>query len=118
MAPNVKPAPRNWNDVQIFLAASAMAFTLALWNVFAGPDRALAAEKPAEAALQPPTVDEPAAIEAATPPAIQQGKILLGGQAPQTEIFVTNVRGGDGGAASLPVSGGGGGGGGGGTGSS
>ena len=35
-----KPAPKNWNDVQLTIAAGSMALTLTLWNLFAGPDRA------------------------------------------------------------------------------
>ncbi len=115
MAPNTpnKPAPRNWNDIQMFLAALSMALTLGLWNLFAGPDRALAKENIQPTEVPPQPVSEQPTV--AAPTALPQVKIYLGGVAPQTQITVTNVRGGGGGGggASLP-----GGGGGGGTGSS
>jgi uncharacterized membrane protein YgcG len=126
MAPNSpnKPASRNWNDIQMLLAALAMALTLGLWNLFAGPDRALAKESAQPTELPPP---QPVAEQpTAAPTALPQVKIYLGGVAPQTQITITNVRkggGGGGGGGTLPGTGGGGGsggggGGGGGTGSS
>ncbi|MFZ5877833.1 MAG: hypothetical protein ACOY0R_00535, partial [Chloroflexota bacterium] len=95
MATN-KPASRNWSDIQMFLAAMAMALTLGLWNLFAGPDRVQAlARQNAETALQPPTAEAaPVTLAPAAPTPIPQGKIILGGQAPQTQIFVNNPVGG------------------------
>ena len=81
-----KPASRSWNDIQIALAATAMAATLGLWNVFAEPDLALATQKANEPAAPPPPTEVPAVAEA--PTALPQVKILLGGAAPQTTIVV------------------------------
>jgi hypothetical protein len=94
-----KPAYRNWNDIQMFLAAMAMALTLGLWNLFAGPDRVQAqARQNSETALQPPPAEaDPVTLAPAAPTPVPQGKILLGGQAPQTQIIVTNILGGGGG---------------------
>lgn len=120
MAPN-KPASRNWTDVQLFLATAALALTLGLWNLFAGPDRAVVKENTQSSELPPqPVTEQPVAV---APTPVGPVKILLGGAAPQTQITVTNVRGGGGGggsSVSIPGGGGGvgGGGGGGNTGSS
>ncbi len=109
-----KPAPRNWNDVQIAIATISMAFTLAFWNLFAGPDRASALKRAQEQATLPPPQPvqtlEPVVVQ---PTSFGNGVILFGGSAPQTEIIVQAGGGGGGGG-----SGGGGGGGGGGTGGS
>ena len=92
MAPNTpnKPASRNWNDIQMFLAALAMALTLGLWNLFAGPDRALAKEKAQPVSQPPQPISEQPTV--AAPTALPQVKIYLGGVAPQTQITVTNAR--------------------------
>ena len=113
-----KPAPRNWNDIQLVIATGSMALTLAFWNVFAGPDR-MAAEKRAQelAALPPaqpvqitaPVVEaQPTLQNVVSPDTTVQGNgpILLGGSAPKTQIIIQGGGGGgDGGAA---ASGGGG----------
>lgn len=79
-----KPAARNWNDVQLVLAALAMTLTLGLWNIFAGPDL-VEAKKAAE--KQPPM---PPAAEGSSPTAspitLPPIKMLLGGVAPQVQI--------------------------------
>lgn len=75
-----KPAPRNWNDVQMVLATMAMALTLGLWNLFAQPDRALAKEN-TETAVVPPLPPTEQPNLAPTP--LPQIKIMLGGAAPQ-----------------------------------
>jgi hypothetical protein len=109
-----KPAPRNWNDVQIAIATVSMVFTLAFWNLFAGPDREVAAKRAQEQASQPPP--QPANVTDPVQPAVQSttlqgnGPILLGGSAPQTNVVVQTGGGGGGGS--------GGGGGGGSTGTS
>lgn len=101
-----KPAPRNWNDIQVAIATISMALTLVFWNLFAGPDRVSALKRVQEQASLPPPepmqTAEPVVVQP-TPPG--DGKILFGGSAPQTQIIVQN-------------GGGGGGGGGGGTGGS
>ena len=81
-----KPASRNWNDIQIALAATAMAVTLGLWNVFAEPDLARAKEKANEPAAPPPPTEAPVIADA--PTILPQVKIMLGGVAPQTTVIV------------------------------
>jgi uncharacterized membrane protein YgcG len=114
MAPN-RPKTRTWYDVQMAIAAIAMSLTLALWNLFAGPDRAQAARKMAEEAqATPPPIPTEAPVVALTPAPMPIVKIIFGGSAPQqTSSSQTGSRKnrGDGG-------GGGGGGGGGSTGGS
>ena len=54
---NNKPAPKNWNDVQVAIATASMVTTLACWNMFAGPDRASALERAQEqATVDPATI--------------------------------------------------------------
>lgn len=79
-----KPATRNWNDVQITLAALAMAATLGLWNIFAEPDLA----KADASAQEPPAPPAEIPAAAATPTAIAPFKILLGGVAPETVVVI------------------------------
>ncbi|MBI5951765.1 MAG: hypothetical protein HY865_08915 [Chloroflexi bacterium] len=108
-----KPAPRNWNDVQLMIATGSMAFTLVFWNLFAGPDRETAIRRAQEQAALPPSqpVQETAPAVEPQPSTLQTtGPILLGGSAPQTQVIVKVNRGGGGGDG-----GGGGGGGGGGS---
>jgi hypothetical protein len=83
MAPN-KPKTRTWYDVQMAIAAVAMSLTLALWNLFAGPDRAQAARKMADEvqATLPPVPTE-APVVALTPAPMPIVKIIFGGSAPQ-----------------------------------
>ena len=104
-----KPAPKNWNDVQLTIAAGSMALTLTLWNLFAGPDRAEAVKRAQDLAALPPA--QPTEAVAPAPaievqPAIQQGNgpILLGGSAPQTQVVVTVGGGGGGGAPATSTS--------------
>ena len=102
-----RPAHRNWNDVQIAIATISMAFTLAFWNLFAGPDRESAAKRAQEqAALPPPQPIQTTAapvVEVQPQPTFQSptiqgnGPILLGGSAPQTQIIVRTGGGGGGG---------------------
>jgi hypothetical protein len=100
-----KPAPRNWNDVQIAIATGSMALMLVFWNLFAGPDRETALKRAQEQAALPP--QQP---EQTTAPAVQpnsqittlqgNGPILFGGKAPQTEIIIQSGGGGGGGGGS------------------
>lgn len=133
MASNNRPAPRNWNDIQVTIATVSMVLTLVFWNLFAGPDRASALKRAQEQAARDQAERDRIAQEQAAQTAQQQtapsvlgqptatpstGPILLGGNAPKTQIIIQggsgggNDNGGGGGA------GGGGGGGGGGTGGS
>ena len=104
-----KPAAKNWNDVQVAIATISMVLTLIFWNLFAGPDRAMALKRAQEQAARDQAEREriaqeqaaQAAAQAQAQPQIQQaapqvvaqptpmsGPILLGGSAPQTRIFV------------------------------
>ncbi len=116
-----KPNKRNWNEVQFFIATASMTLSLGLWNMFAGPDRAAARKLAEESATQAPPqninqVSPAAPTPTAFSPLPSQGitKIMLGGDAPQTQVIVQprRARGGNGGDES---GGGGGGGGGGGS---
>ena len=100
------PGSRNWNDVQMVLAAMAMTLTVGLWNVFAAPDAALAKESAQEPAAPPPT--EPTATIPTSPTALPPVKIMLGGVEPQTVIVQqaarrNNNNGGGGGGGGGPV---------------
>ena len=98
---NNKPAPKNWNDIQVAIATASMVTTLACWNMFAGPDRASALERAQEQA----TVD-PATIVNAVTATQQVGKVFFGGAEPQPVVDVLRPNSNSGGG-----SGGGGGGG-------
>lgn len=97
-----KPNSRNWNDIQIVIAAVSMALTLGLWNVFAGPDRETALQRTQIQPTQPiqPTQADPAST-IAQPTPLGDGVLLLGGSAPQTTVIV------QGGSANNNASGGG-----------
>ena len=93
MATN-KPKARTWYDVQMAIAAIAMSLTLALWNLFAGPDRAQAARKMAEEALvTPPPVPTEAPVAALTPAPMPIVKIIFGGSAPQQQTSPSQTTG-------------------------
>jgi hypothetical protein len=106
-----RPVPKKWIDIQVVIATISMASTLVFWNMFAGPDREAAAKRAQEQASvvppQPTATAEPIVVVQPTP--LGDGKILFGGNAPQTKIIVqtSNRKGGGGGGS---ASGGGGGG--------
>jgi hypothetical protein len=84
-----KPGARNWNDIQMVMAAISMAVTLAFWNMFAGPDRASAEQRAREQAAQPTMQPTQNTVIAPVPtPMDSGGVILLGGSAPQTTVIV------------------------------
>ena len=96
MAPKSR---RTWFDVQLAILTIAMAAVLGLWNLFAGPDREKALKEAAEGlANQAEPVAAPALQPVQAPavlvPALGE-KIVLGGTAPQTQVFIQ--RGGGGG---------------------
>lgn len=101
---NNKPAPKNWNDVQVAIATASMVTTLACWNMFAGPDRVSALERAQEQA----TVDPVSIVNAvtATP---EVGKVYFGGAEPQPEVVVLRPNYGNGGGGGGGDGGGGGG---------
>jgi hypothetical protein len=106
-----KPAPKKWNDIQVAIATISMASTLVFWNMFAGPDREAAAKRAQEQAVaippQPTATAEP--IVAVLPTPLGDGKILFGGNAPQTKIIVQTGSRNDGGGGGTSGGGGGGG---------
>jgi hypothetical protein len=91
-----KPTSNKWADLQLVIAAVSMTSVLALWNMFAGPDRAKAAEKAVvDQTAQIPSVT-PMPVVAPTMPPLGH-KILFGGQAPQPQVVVQQSRGAGGG---------------------
>jgi hypothetical protein len=106
------PKPkRSWFDIQLTLMAVSLASALGLWNLFAGPDRETALRKAVEAqasqpdpVLAPPTQEAPvsnASLAQAQVP-VPEGKILLGGVAPQTKVVVQAKRDRGGGGGGSP----------------
>jgi hypothetical protein len=93
-----KPGARSWNDVQIVIATISMAFTLGLWNLFAGPDRETAFKRAQTQPTQQPIEQSPAPIIAQpVPTPLGDGVLLLGGSAPQTTVIVRSGGGNGGG---------------------
>ncbi len=93
-----KPGSKSWNDIQMVIAAISMAVTLALWNLFAGPDRATAEQRAREQAAQNTNQSpQPAAAVTAPTPIPNGGVIFFGGSAPQTTIVHSGGGGGGGG---------------------
>jgi hypothetical protein len=79
-----KKAARNWNDIQMAITAVAMTLMLALWNLFAGPDREAAARKAAQEPQATPVPTE-TPLAALTPTPMPIVKIIFGnGAAPQS----------------------------------
>jgi len=88
-----RPAPRNWNDIQMVIATISMALTLAFWNLFAGPDRESAFKHAQEQAQIPPSqpiqqLQQSSMPILAQPTPLGNGVLLFGGNAPQTTIIV------------------------------
>jgi hypothetical protein len=103
-----KPVSRSWNDVQIVIATISMAFTLALWNLFAGPDRETALKRAQTQPTQQPIGQSPVPIiTQPVPTALGDGVLLLGGSAPQTTVIVRSGGGNGGGNNNANASGGG-----------
>lgn len=70
-----KPNPKNWNDIQMALAAISITATIGLWNTFATPAKIETAQNLAAPA---------AAISASPAPALPPNvKVYFGGSAPQ-----------------------------------
>jgi uncharacterized membrane protein YgcG len=84
MATN-KPKVRTWYDVQMAIAAIAMSLTLALWNLFAGPDREQAARKMVEGTqATPPLPPTETPVVSLSPTPMPIVKIIFGnGTTPQ-----------------------------------
>lgn len=62
-----KPNARNWNDVQTAIATAAIVTTLGMWNLFARPEKTVAAQaqepdgpSPTLPPAEPPVTPEPA----------------------------------------------------------
>ena len=77
-----KPNHRNWNDVQIAIATTAIVTTLGLWNLFATPAKTVTAQGVDEPVIPPPT-EPPVDIEP-TAGVMPQVKIMFTQIAPQT----------------------------------
>jgi len=61
-----KPNARNWNDVQTAIATTAIVTTLGMWNLFATPEKTVAAQtqepsepNPTFPPTEPPVTPEP-----------------------------------------------------------
>jgi len=74
-----KPNAHNWNDIQTAIAAAAIVTTIGLWNLFATPEKTVAAQPP-ESTLPPR--EPPLAVE--EPTSMPQVKIMFTQVAPQT----------------------------------
>jgi hypothetical protein len=74
---------KNWDEIKMFITAIAFTLTLLLWNMFSGQDPKKVVQQ--EATIIPPT---PAAVASnkAVPGNV---RILFGGAAPKTKIFVS-----------------------------
>ncbi|HKJ38073.1 MAG TPA: hypothetical protein VJ972_04810 [Anaerolineales bacterium] len=92
-----KSKPNKWADIQLTIAAIAITAVLALWNMFAGPDKEKAAEKAAEQAAQiPPVIVTQEPIVVSTMPPL--GSVtLFGGEAPKPQVIVVQNKGNGGG---------------------
>jgi hypothetical protein len=79
----IKSKTRTWYDVQMAIAAIAMSLILALWNLFANPDREQAARRAAEEAqpISPSAQTEPSVV-ALTPAPLPIVKIIFGNAVP------------------------------------
>jgi hypothetical protein len=77
---------RNWNDVQIAIATTAIVTTLGLWNLFAEPAKTVTAQAEEEPITVPPPTEPPLAV---VPTAMTQVKIMFTQTAPQTSTTVT-----------------------------
>lgn len=114
-----KPKTKSWLEIQTAIAAISMTATLGLWNMFAAPDQAKAAEaaKLAPTATPEPTPTEVVEEEVEPTPAsmsLVPVKIIFGGEAPQQQVVQVQASGAGETKAKKKKSGGGGGGGGGG----
>lgn len=61
---SAKPTKRNWNDVQMVIAATAIVTTLGMWNLFATPNKPVTVQvkEPTLPPTEPPAFPEPAAL--------------------------------------------------------
>jgi len=73
-----KPNAKNKDDLKVIITAIAFTLTLAFWNFFSA-----GAQKPVQT-----TNIQTANLEPSVPPT-NQVKILLGGPAPKTTIFIS-----------------------------
>jgi len=78
-----KPNLRNWNDVQIAIATTAIVTTLGLWNLFAIPAKTVTAQVMDEPITPPSPTEPPVGLEPTTM-AMPQVKIIFTQTAPQT----------------------------------
>lgn len=79
-----KPNAKNKDDIKVIITAIAFTLTLAFWNFFSA-----GAQKPVQTATVQTTTNVPMANLEPGIPQATQGKILLGGPAPKTTIYVS-----------------------------
>ena len=78
MAADNKSRSKSFTDIQMMITASAIALTLAFWNLFAGM-------------AGPQKTNQSAAVtNLPAQPASESVKIYLGGKAPATQVVVNN----------------------------
>lgn len=81
-----KPKSKNWNDVQMVIAAVAIALSLGFWNMFSAPAKQDLANQADPVTAPPPTeTPEPSPAPQVVPTLLPHVKIYLGGAAPQVQ---------------------------------
>jgi len=80
-----KPNSRNWNDVQIAIATTAIVTTLGLWNLFSTPATKIVTAQVDEPITPPPPTEPPVADE---PVVMPQVKIMFTQTVAQPAIVV------------------------------
>jgi cytochrome oxidase assembly protein ShyY1 len=81
-----KPKSKNWNDVQMVIAAVAIALSLGFWNMFSAPAKQDLANQVDPVTAPPPTeTPEPSPTPQIVPTLLPHVKIYLGGAAPQVQ---------------------------------
>jgi len=81
-----KPKSKNWNDVQMVIAAVAIALSLGFWNMFSTPAKQDLANQVDPVTSPPPTeTPEPSPTPQVVPTLLPHVKIYLGGAAPQVQ---------------------------------
>jgi cytochrome oxidase assembly protein ShyY1 len=75
-----KPKSKNWNDVQMVIAAIAIALSLGFWNMFSAPAKQDLANQ-----VDPAETPEPSPTPQVVPTLLPHVKIYLGGASPQVQ---------------------------------
>jgi hypothetical protein len=92
-----KSTSSKWADMQLVIATIALTSVLALWNMFAGPDREKAAEKSVseQASKNLFATVTPAPVAVSTLPPLGY-TVLFSGEAPKPKVIVMQNQGGGG----------------------